>query len=144
MDILTHIDLYTQLGMYTYKRIHMNLGLYIIHSCRHRIRHGDTNVLTKHTHTITHTIYVDTCSYTHMRKYANKRRLMHTWKNSHIFSHTCTSAQEELLTLITDKHMQRQPHTQTRTHSNAFIGQEWCVRTFTYTVLQHMLQNKQW
>lgn len=48
-----------------------------------------------------------------MRKYANKRRLMHTWKNSHIFSHTCTSAQEELLTLITDTHMQRQPHTHT-------------------------------
>lgn len=47
-DILTHIDLYTQLGMYTYKRIHMNLGLYLIHFCMHRIRHGDTNVLTKH------------------------------------------------------------------------------------------------
>lgn len=61
-------------------------------------------------------MYVDTCSYTHMRNYANKRRFMHMWKNSHIFSQTCTPAQEELLTLITDTLMQRHPHTHTQMH----------------------------
>lgn len=35
------------------------------------------------------------------------------WKDSHIFSQTCTPAQEELLTLITDTLMERHPHTHT-------------------------------
>lgn len=69
-------------------------------------------------------------------------RVMHMWKNSHIFSQTCTPAQEELLTPITDTLMQRHPHT--HTHPNALTGQEGCVYILTYTVLQHTLQNKQW
>lgn len=52
-DILTHIDIYTQLGMYACEHIHIYIDMYIIHSYMHTTRHRDTNVLTKYTHTIT-------------------------------------------------------------------------------------------
>lgn len=81
--------------------------------------HEDTNVLKKHTHAIIigmHTMCAQHSSYIHMRSYANKYSFIlklsdrfghkamfthtHKWKNSHIFSHPCTSAQE-LITLST-------------------------------------------
>lgn len=132
--------------MYTYEHILMHMDLYSIHSSMHTIRHVDTNVLAKHIHTITvryaHHAH-STHTYTHMRSYTNKRRFIYTYisrqtltqryvcthKRTDTYSHILVSAQEELVTPITDTHMQR--HLHAHTHLLAI-----------YTVLQHTFQNK--
>lgn len=56
------------------------------------------------------------------------------WKNSHIFSQTCTPAQEELLTLITDTLMERHTHTVKCTYRSrgaCIYTHLYCSTTYT-------------
>lgn len=116
--------------------VHMNLGLYIIPPCTKSDM--KTQITYKHAHSqlCTPCMYVGHMFIHPHETLSNKKRFMHMWKDSHIFSQTCTPAQEELLTLITDTLMERHPHTHTLKCTYRSRGA--CIYSLN-TVLQHTL-----
>lgn len=120
-------------------------------------RHGDTNVLTKHTQSVRYAHNVHSHMFIHPYEKLCKQKKIHLhlhYQTDLTQRYVCTHAhieeQSHSLTYlyirtrsIDNTHhrdMQRYPYT----YKHTLIGQEWHAHTFIYTVPQHTSQNKQW
>lgn len=126
-DILTHIDIYTQLGMYAREHIHIHIDMYIIHSYMHTTRHGDTNILTKHTYTITirYAHHVRSHMFIHPYEKLGKQKNIHLYLYSQtdldtrsVHTHANMEEQSHILTYlyICTRRIDNTFHTHTQTY----------------------------